>query len=142
LSKWEERLRNALKQGGLGPCGDVNVNNCPVLDKPSNINQYDVILTSLCLEDACLTHDVYKATVKRLSALLKPGGFIFMTHGRNQSFYNVIDKRFFALAINEQQMREAFEHAGLVDIHVTGVEKPRDNYADADGFLIGYAFKQ
>ncbi|UJR38883.1 hypothetical protein I4U23_031551 [Adineta vaga] len=105
LSKWEERLRDALKKGGLLICGDVNAHNCPILDEKTNIDQYDIILSSLCLEDACLTQDVYKATVKRLYALLKHGGFILLTHGRNQSFYTVIDKCFFALPVNEQNAR-------------------------------------
>jgi len=141
LLDWEQRLRCALKRGGLSQCGDINDSYCPVLDGESNINQNDIILSSLCLEDACLTHNTYKATIKRFSALLKPGGFIFLTHGRNQTFYSVIGKHFFALSINEASAREALEQAGFVDIHVTSVEKPRSTNADADGFLLAYAYK-
>ena len=140
LSAWEGRLRDALKKGDLSICGDVNVVNCPILDAKLNVHRYDIILSSLCLEDACLTLDTYKATIKRLSLLLKPGGFILLTHGRNQSFYTVVDKSFFALPINERDVRDALEQANFTDIHVKSAAKPRDNFADADGFLIAYAF--
>ena len=142
LLEWEERLRIAIKRGGISTCNDVNSDYCSVLDEPSNISRFTIILSSLCLEDACLTEDVYKTTVKRLNALLKPDGFIFLTHGRNQTFYNVVGKRFFALSINEQTVRKALEEANFTDIHVTSVTKPRDSFADADGFIVAYAFKK
>ena len=141
LLDWEQRLRCALKHGTLSQCGDVNDSYCPILDGEENINRNGIILSSFCLEDACLTHDVYRTTIKRFSTLLKPGGFILLIHGRNQTFYSVIGKHFFALPINEESTREALEQSGFVDIHVIGVTKPRSPIADADGFIIAHAYK-
>ena len=50
-------------------------------------------------------------------------------------------KHFFALTINEETVREAFEQAGFVDIHLTSVAITHNTHADADGFLIVYAYK-
>ncbi|CAF1490499.1 unnamed protein product [Adineta ricciae] len=138
LNNWEHRLRDALNYGKRLKCADVNGDHCPVLNGQ---DRYDVILSSLCLDYACLTLETYKNTLKRMKNLLKPGGCVILTHGRNQTFYTVLDKDFFALPVDEKKVHDALAEAGFTDIQVTGIDKPRNKYADADGYVVACAFK-
>ena len=53
---------------------------------------FQLISTSLCLEVACSTYVEYKAAVKKLVALLKPGGFLTMFIVERQTFYMVTSR--------------------------------------------------
>ncbi|UJR38783.1 hypothetical protein I4U23_031448 [Adineta vaga] len=144
LSECEQRLRTDLQRGGVLQIGDVNKQSgCAVLDNPANYNQFDIILSSFCLEDACLTKETYEKTVERLCTLLKPGGFLVLAHGRNQTFYYVADKRFFAQYMNEQSARETLERMKLINIQSSAVDRTPNMYSDSDGYFIvcGYKMK-
>jgi nicotinamide N-methyltransferase/phenylethanolamine N-methyltransferase/methyltransferase len=86
LPQWESRLRDALTRGGLSAC-DVNDSKCPILNGKED--EYDIIFSSLCLEAACLTIEIFNETIKRLVRLLKPGGLLLLHTVRNESFYYV-----------------------------------------------------
>ncbi|CAF3465506.1 unnamed protein product [Rotaria sp. Silwood2] len=137
-SDWEKQLREALKLGGLSTC-DVNAVDCPVLG--GEPNQYDIVLSSMCLEVACVTHHLFKATVKRLYALLKADGLLILIHGRNQTYHILNDRRFFVLPVNEITVSEALQEAGFVDIHIESRDQEADAVADGDGIMVINAFK-
>ena len=85
-------------------------------DYPLSIKQdpFELISTSLCLEVACSTYVEYKAAVKKLVALLKPGGFLTMFIVERQTFYTVMDKRWPCLPVTLEQVKEALVDAGMV----------------------------
>lgn len=136
LSEAEEHLRQALRQGGLVQTGDVNeCGHCPVLDNPANCEQFDIIVSSFCLEGACLSHETYKATVQRLYALLKPGGFLLFVHARNQTFYYVNGKKFHAIPLNEKLASETWKEIGLVNIQLAAIERTPNMDSDSNGYF-------
>ena len=138
----EERLRDALRLGGLETC-DVNAPNCPVLSDSSD--QYNLIFTSLCLEAACLTDTLYKETIKRFYRLLTPGGMLLMLIVRRQTSYYVEENHFFCLSLEEYKVTNALNESKFLDIHITSHDRNpshlRTSSSDYDGFMVVHAFK-
>ncbi len=134
LSKWEDNLRNALLHFPLKHC-DVNDINCPILSGPAN--QYDIIVSSDCLEAACLTRESYKQAVRRLVRILKPGGLLILLGVTGCTFYTVGNERFFSLVIDDQLVREALQEAGInpAQVHIDSetLVNENDSLADYDG---------
>ncbi|CAF4306137.1 unnamed protein product [Rotaria sp. Silwood2] len=142
--EWESRLREALNRGGLSTC-DVNDPNCPILS--GKHNDYDIIFSSLCLEAACLTVEIFNETIKRLVRLLKPGGLILLAMVRNESFYYVHEEKFFCLPLDETTVEKALRATKeVVDIHIDSLntsteDQQRNTIADLDGLMIIRAYK-
>ncbi|CAF1196122.1 unnamed protein product [Rotaria sp. Silwood1] len=142
--EWESRLRNALNQGGLSTC-NVNDPHCPILS--GKANDYDIIFSSLCLEAACLTIEIFDETIKRLVRLLKPGGLLLLAMVRNNSYYYVNGEKFFCLPLDEKKVEKALRATGeLVDIHIdswnaTIDDKQRNTISELDGKMVIRAHK-
>uniref|UniRef100_UPI00358E6C84 nicotinamide N-methyltransferase-like n=1 Tax=Myxine glutinosa TaxID=7769 RepID=UPI00358E6C84 len=117
-----ERLRRKVKSVLF--C-DVN-QDPPVcgIDPP-----FDCILTTLCLEAACLDIEMYHQAVGRLAGLLKAGGHLVMVVTLEETFYQVGNKRFYCLTLSEATVQEALIKAGF---SITVYEKCcRSEFADA-----------
>ncbi|CAF3593086.1 unnamed protein product [Rotaria socialis] len=142
--EWEFRLRDALCRGGLSTC-DVNDPNCPVLSGKSN--DYDIIFSSLCLEAACLTIEIFNETIRRLVRLLKPGGLLLIVMVRNESFYYVDKEKFFCLPLDEANVENALHATGeLTDIHIVSLDRiidhmKRHTVSDYNGKMVIRAYK-
>ena len=132
-------------RGGLSTC-DVNDPNCPILS--GQTNDYDIIFSSLCLEAACLTVELFGKTIERLVRLLKPGGLLLLLMVRNESFYYVNQDKFFCLPINESIIEQAFDKTNeLIDIHIDRTDtkiddQKRNTTSDFDGLMVIRAFKR
>ena len=87
-----------------------------VQDYPLSIKQdpFEIISTSFCLEIACSTFHEYKAAVKKLVSLLKPGGFLTMFIVERETFYRVGQKKWPTLPVTLEQVKEALADAGMV----------------------------
>uniref|UniRef100_UPI00358F69CE nicotinamide N-methyltransferase-like n=1 Tax=Myxine glutinosa TaxID=7769 RepID=UPI00358F69CE len=117
-----ERLRRKVKS--VLSC-DVN-QDPPVcgIDPP-----FDCILTTFCLEVACLDIEMYHQAVGRLAGLLKAGGHLVMLDTLEETFYHVGNKRFCSLPLSEATVQEALIKAGL---SITVYEKCcRSEFGDA-----------
>uniref|UniRef100_UPI00358EC49C nicotinamide N-methyltransferase-like n=1 Tax=Myxine glutinosa TaxID=7769 RepID=UPI00358EC49C len=117
-----ERLRRKVKSVLF--C-DVN-QDPPVcgIDPP-----FDCILTTFCLEVACLDIEMYHQAVGRLAGLLKAGGHLVMLVALEETFYQVGNKRFWCLELSEATVQEALIKAGL---SITVYEKCcRSEFGDA-----------
>ena len=124
----EGQLRSAIK--AILPC---DANQDPVLQGGEQYQGYfDIISSSLCLENACATREDYAAAVKRLSSLLKPGGRLVMysTERKPSSapgFYEVGEHKFFNVRLQRKFITSSLEQAGFRDIAVvplTGIKHP------------------
>ncbi|CAH1246318.1 NNMT [Branchiostoma lanceolatum] len=135
-SSWEARqshLRDAIKE--VIPC-DVTK---PDPFAPRQYEEFDAVITTLCLEAACPDRESYSAAVRSITRLLKPGGTVVLSGVTNQTFYTVGGYKFFTLPIDSSFMREVFEKAGYVDINIksfpaTNLEN--NTVSDFDGFVI------
>ena len=95
----------------------TNIIPCDILcDDPLLIKQepFEIISTSLCLEAACSTYAEYKKAVKKLVSLLKPGGFLVMFSVERETFYMFGGKKWSAVYLTLEQVKEALSEAGMV----------------------------
>ena len=85
-------------------------------DYPLSIKQdpFEIISTGVFLEAACNTLLEYKAAVKKLVSLLKPGGFLTMCVIERQTFYMINKKKWPSLPVTLEQVKEALADAGMV----------------------------
>lgn len=96
-------------------------------------NQYDIILSSLCLEAACLTIEIFDQTIERLIRLLKPGGLPLLLTIRNESFYYVGKEKSSCLPLNESTIKNSLNQTNkLVDRSIES----------SDGKMIIQAYKK
>ncbi|XP_075765914.1 nicotinamide N-methyltransferase isoform X2 [Pelodiscus sinensis] len=110
--KWaekEEKLRNKVKQ--VLKC---DVSKSSVLG-PVSLPQADCLLSTLCLEAACKDLTSYRAALKNISSLLKPGGHLVMMTVLKETYYIVGQKRFSCLYLEKESVVEALSEAGFED---------------------------
>ena len=103
----KELVRNLVKRAV--PC-DIFLPN-PVEDK----GPYDVVTTSVCLENVCMTNEEYQEAVAKLAGLLRPGGiFLMQAHEGVYSYVRAqTGKTLKRNPISREFMRESLESAGL-----------------------------
>ncbi|XP_006039211.1 nicotinamide N-methyltransferase-like [Alligator sinensis] len=109
-NKWAEKegkLRGAIKR--VLKC-DVHKSNPldPVVLPPA-----DCLVSSLCLEAASKDQSSYRAALRNISSLLKPGGHLVLSGDLGSSFYMVGPKKFSCLALTEEFLREALNATGF-----------------------------
>ncbi|CAF1129754.1 unnamed protein product [Didymodactylos carnosus] len=143
LQQRDDKLRQALRNGRLFRC-DVNSDNL-LIEQENGIMQFDMIFSRLCLEAACTTYLMYKRTIKRLADMLKPDGMILMNAGRNETFYMIGNEKFWVLALNEENITQAFIDGGLSKPHFiieqVSYENVKNPTSDCDARMVFYAFK-
>ncbi|XP_064647397.1 nicotinamide N-methyltransferase-like [Lineus longissimus] len=111
--EWEARqdhIRQATKH--VVSC-DVHQENplAPLVFEP-----FDVIVSSLCLESACLDETSFRSAVKNVVSLLKPGGLFFLDGLQEKTSYEVGNMNFHKLPINNKIIKSAFKAADLTNL--------------------------
>ncbi|VFV27105.1 Hypothetical predicted protein [Lynx pardinus] len=108
--KWadkEERLRRTVTQ--VLKC-DVNKEQ-PL--EPAVLPLADCVLSSLCLEAACLTQEAFRAALRHIRTLLRPRGHLVLGGGFDTTFYMVGAKKFPCLPLKEKFVCEALQKSGF-----------------------------
>ena len=137
----EKQLRSIAK---VVPC---DITQDPPIAKGFE-GPYDLVMSSQCLETACLTQEDYRAAVKNLSSLVKPGGsFILYATIRNDSTirndttklgsYQLGSARFVYLPLTLEFIRTTLEETGFCNLIVemlTVVDIPGDK--DGTAFVV------
>ncbi|XP_002739259.1 nicotinamide N-methyltransferase-like [Saccoglossus kowalevskii] len=135
----QENLRKYIK--GVIPC-DVHESNPLGLN---SLDPFDAIITSTCLEAACLDNQSYRSAIKNITKLLKPGGLLLIWSTLNESFYMIGGSRFHALPLDAEFIINAVKEAGYTDIKTTKFPVPPfegiEKIADAEGILFLTACK-
>jgi hypothetical protein len=83
---------------------------------PTTREPFDAILSSLCLEAACKDIQIFNQSIKNVTSLLKSGGTLILLGVLGETYYDVGDKRFFALELQQSDIVQALKEAGFVDI--------------------------
>lgn len=83
---------------------------------PFVFEPFDVIVSSLCLETACLDEASYISAVKHVASLLKPGGQLFLDGVRGQTFYTVGNNKYNTFPLTSKIIEKTFAEAGLTNI--------------------------
>ncbi|ELW67934.1 indolethylamine N-methyltransferase [Tupaia chinensis] len=108
-SKWQEkeaRLRRTVTR--LLKC-DVTK---PHPLGPAQVPPADCVLSLLALESACPDVDAYRAAIRGLVSLLKPGGHLVTLAVLHCQQYLVGPKKFFCLDLEKETVEKAVQEAG------------------------------
>ncbi|NP_001075512.1 indolethylamine N-methyltransferase [Oryctolagus cuniculus] len=108
--RWQEKaekLRATVKR--VLKC-DANLSNplTPVVLPPA-----DCVLTLLAMECACCSLDAYRAALRNLASLLKPGGHLVTTVTLQLSSYMVGEREFSCVALEKEEVEQAVLDAGF-----------------------------
>ncbi|XP_039352195.1 nicotinamide N-methyltransferase-like [Mauremys reevesii] len=138
--KWaekEDKLRKKVKQ--VLKC-DVSKSN---ILAPVSLPQADCLLSTLCLENACKDLKSYRAALKNISSLLKPGGHLVMLIFLKETYYMVGQRRFSSLYLEQESVEEAVREAGY-DIQCVEVTPKcsESTFADVEAVMSLVACKQ
>ena len=79
----------------------------------SSKQPYDAIVTSLCIEAAAPSTEIYNTIAEKLVALLSPGGVVVVTGVLEQSFYVIGEHDYYCLPITEQEVKSIWKNCGL-----------------------------
>ncbi|XP_057588383.1 indolethylamine N-methyltransferase [Hippopotamus amphibius kiboko] len=108
-SRWQEkeaRLRRTVTR--FLKC-DVNQ---PHPLGPAQVPPADCVLTTLALECACSDVHAYRAAIRNLVGLLKPGGHLVTAVALRLKEYMVDTKKFFGLHLEKEMVEKALQEAG------------------------------
>ncbi|XP_021489010.1 nicotinamide N-methyltransferase isoform X1 [Meriones unguiculatus] len=118
----EEKLRRAIKQ----------VLKCDVTQSQPlgevSLPPADCLLSTLCLDAACPDLPTYRAALRNLGSLLKPGGFLVLVDALKSSYYMIGEQRFSSLPLGWEAVRDAVEEAGYT---IEQFEVISQNYSSA-----------
>ncbi|KAK3108664.1 hypothetical protein FSP39_012829 [Pinctada imbricata] len=96
---------------------------------------FDVITSSICLETASNEKKKYIASVQNVSNLLRPGGYLVMIGGIEESFYTVDKYRFPVCHLTTEEICEIYTENGFRILSMETVYKdeqlPEINHVDA-----------
>lgn len=102
----EEKLRRVVKQ----------VLKCDVTQRRPlgavSLPPADCLLSTLCLDAACPDLPAYRAALRNLSSLLKPGGYLVLLDALKSSYYMIGEQRFSSLSLDREAVEAAVREAG------------------------------
>ncbi|KAM8817244.1 nicotinamide N-methyltransferase [Rhynchonycteris naso] len=102
----EEKLRRAVTQ----------VLKCDVTQRQplgsASLRPADCLLSTLCLHAACPDLPAYRAALRNLGSLLKPGGHLVLVDALNSSYYMIGEQRFSSLRLGREAIKAAVTEAG------------------------------
>lgn len=102
----EEKLRRVVKQ----------VLKCDVTQRQPlgavSLPPADCLLSTLCLDAACPDLPAYRAALRNLSSLLKPGGYLVIMDALKSSYYMIGEQRFSSLSLDREAVEAAVREAG------------------------------
>lgn len=132
--KWaekEERLRRTVRQ--VLKC-DVHKEQ-PL--EPAVLPLADCVLSSLCLEAACLTQETFRRALRHIRTLLRPRGHLVLGGGFDTSFYMVGDKKFPCLSLKEKFVCEALRESGFTIEKMETIPRAAETLSDEDSDYTG-----
>ncbi|XP_019400052.1 PREDICTED: nicotinamide N-methyltransferase-like [Crocodylus porosus] len=137
--KWaekEEKLRKKVTQ--VLKC-DVRKPNSLA---PVTLPAADCLFSTLCLEAAYKDLGTFRAAVKNISSLLKPGGLLVTVTVLKEAYYMVDQRCFSCLYLDQESVKEAIKDAGFDIKFIKEVQECSPNtFADFGALLHGVACK-
>ena len=124
----EDFLRGKITQ--VIPC-DIRQNQIIEL---RDSQRFDVINTSLCLEAVVESEEDYRASIAKLSKLLKPGGHLIMFGVLKQTYYFVGDGKYYTFPLTKDLILQAYKEAKFYDVefcssNATGMDRAVSNFS-------------
>ncbi|CAI9568141.1 unnamed protein product, partial [Staurois parvus] len=104
----EEKAEKIRRKVSLMRC-DVTKSN-PL--EPNSLPLTDCVIVAGCLICACKNVEDYKAALKNVVSLIRPGGHLIITDYLGASYYLVGEAKFPVLSLDENIVREAVADSG------------------------------
>ena len=104
--------------------------------------QYDVVMSSLCIDAVAGTREEYVQGVKKLAKLVKPGGILLLFGVEikgEEGFYVVGEKKFRAFGVSSDVTVKAMTDSGISGVDVQMLKIPE---SEKDSRLIAFVFIQ
>jgi hypothetical protein len=127
VQKREDDLRKAIK--AIAPC---DITQDPPIAK-GHEGPYDVVMSMLCIENACMTRQDYTAAMKRIATLVKIGGNLLLystVRNRDENdntpgYYYVGKQRYVQVALPLQFVLATLKESGfaVADINMLPEEE-------------------
>ncbi|XP_053125719.1 nicotinamide N-methyltransferase-like [Hemicordylus capensis] len=108
--KWkekEEKVRRAIRR--TLKCDVTQAN----LFAPQMVPPATCVTTLYCLETACKDLATYRAAVKNIGSLVKPGGHLLLLSALQETFFMVGQHWFFCLYLEPEIVADAVREAGF-----------------------------
>ena len=82
----------------------------------SQLDSFDVVTTSFCIEAAVKTETEYRNAIAKLRKYLKPGGYLVMHSSIGGTFYTVGKEKFRCFFVSENQIPEILRKEGFSEV--------------------------
>ena len=100
------------------PC---DISQDPPIAKGFAKPHYNVVMSILCLESVCESKDDYKAAIRKLTSLIKPGGYLLLYCSLNTidsyGHYHIGENKFTFLGVSLEFVLQSLKDGGLSDVH-------------------------
>ena len=99
--------------------------------------KFDIIHASACLDAACKTLDEFKQALRKLTMLLKPGGFLLSYVEEKATYYRIGDsEKWYSLCLSFLDIVHAFQEAGLETVKIDrDLAKGTESVDDAEAYI-------
>ncbi|OQR68274.1 N-methyltransferase-like [Tropilaelaps mercedesae] len=102
-----------------------------ILQESQNDARFDVVVSSTCLEAACLDVPTYENAVWKIAhQMLKPGGFFVQCGLTGTTGYTIGQTTFDCLPLTDDMVTRALDHAGLRTISFRHLRNQGHIYGD------------
>lgn len=116
ISDQEIIIRERLIKDKIKRLSRYDVINDKMTCKAMDIKKFDIVLSNFCLESITCDFVEWKKSLSNLTNRLKTGGLLIMAALKDAKCYNVEDKLFPAVAIDEQILSDELKDLGYSDI--------------------------
>ncbi|OWF56784.1 Indolethylamine N-methyltransferase [Mizuhopecten yessoensis] len=122
----------------------IDVTLSDPLGSGCDVNQFDIITSSLCLEAAAQTLDQYRSNAANVSSLLKSGGHFILNGVLEQTWYRIGEAKFSCVKLTRDDIKSTFVSCGF-NIQLfddVKFKSKEDEYSDFHGYFVMHAIKE
>ncbi|XP_069138951.1 nicotinamide N-methyltransferase-like [Argopecten irradians] len=123
----------------------IDVTQTKPLGNGCDVTEFDILISSLCLESASRTLDLYRRNAGYVMSLLKKGGHFILNGmlGSGESWYRVGVKKFASLNLTKEVIESTYISCGFDVISMDHVTTPEgSDFGDYNGYFVMHAIKK
>ncbi|XP_069135691.1 phenylethanolamine N-methyltransferase-like isoform X1 [Argopecten irradians] len=135
--------RQTAMKGKVRAVLPIDVTMSIPLGSGSDVTQFDIITSSLCLEAAALTIDQYRTNAANVASLLKVGGHFILNGVLEQTWYRVGESKFACVWLSKEDIESTFVSCGfdIKQFDVVKFKSEDEAYSDFHGYFVMHAIK-
>ncbi|XP_069138949.1 phenylethanolamine N-methyltransferase-like [Argopecten irradians] len=135
--------RQKTMKGKVRAVLPIDVTQTKPLGTGCDVTEFDIITSSLCLEAASRTLELYRRHAGNVTPLLKKGGHFILNGTLGESWYRVGDKKFASLNLTKEDIESTYVSCGFDVISLKhGASSEGGNFSDYHGYFVMHAIKK